>query len=153
MPNYKGHLFGATSIFAILFFICALYKFSILEVSGWFAAILLGSLFPDIDTKSKGQKIFYGLVFGSVLFLIFFDQWLSASFIGLFSFIPILAKHRGIFHKLWFNGLLVLSGIFILIQVFPNYDSLIIINGAFFFLGIFSHLWLDLGFKRAVGLR
>src|SRR5438309_2217826 len=62
MPGYKGHLVGGTVAFGLLFFALVgvvVRQPSMLIAGEWLLFALAGSLFPDIDIKSKGQKYFY----------------------------------------------------------------------------------------------
>jgi len=66
MPGYKGHLVGGTVAYGLLFFglVGVVVKQpSMLTAGEWLLFALAGSLFPDIDIKSKGQKYFYYVIF------------------------------------------------------------------------------------------
>jgi hypothetical protein len=102
MPNYKGHLFGGFVFGAGFVTLTGLGTNSWLSLAEWFGFLLLGSLFPDIDTKSKGQKIFYvTLLFLMIYCLInkYTALFILLSFVGL---APLLVHHRGLFHNPWF---------------------------------------------------
>jgi membrane-bound metal-dependent hydrolase YbcI (DUF457 family) len=109
MSSYKGHLFGG-----VLFFIPFVYVLGILfdydELPTWqyvlqlvilFGITLLFALFPDVDIKSKGQKIFYWIFLILDLVLIVRGLWREAAFLGLFAMTPLISKHRGWTHSLW----------------------------------------------------
>jgi hypothetical protein len=57
MPGYRGHLVGGTVAFAL---VCVITNppFSAIGRSELLLLTCLGSLFPDIDTKSRGQRYF-----------------------------------------------------------------------------------------------
>ncbi len=109
MSSYKGHLFGG-----VLFFIPFVYALGILfdydDLPTWqyalqlvilFGITLLFALFPDVDIKSKGQKIFYWIFLLLDLVLIVRGLWREAAFLGLFAMTPLISKHRGWTHSFW----------------------------------------------------
>ena len=59
MPNYKGHIVGGTVTYLVVLQVIKHAQPNIHVVLQGLVFCLLGSLFPDIDVKSKGQKIFY----------------------------------------------------------------------------------------------
>ncbi|MEX0940898.1 MAG: metal-dependent hydrolase [Candidatus Babeliales bacterium] len=153
MPNYKGHLIGGFFTFIIVSFVCkSVLPLTINTAIEWLFFSLLGSLFPDIDIKSKGQNFFYRLI-GIIFIVLFLQRRLYelalVSFVSLF---PLLIRHRGITHSLWF-----ICGIFICVTNYaylflPQYANIIFFDIFFFCLGAFSHLVLDLGWRRTFKL-
>src|SRR5579863_1742939 len=104
MPGYKGHLAGGMVVFAGSYYV--LHALGIqtdaMQAAQMLGCTLAGSLFPDMDVKSKGQNFFYKLVL--VALLIFFFKGYTRPFIAL-SFaavVPMLVRHRGLFHAWWF---------------------------------------------------
>ena len=63
MSNYRGHLIGACIVYSVIIFVLSFHTKSFITLTEWLLCTLLGSLFPDIDTKSKGQKLFYRFTF------------------------------------------------------------------------------------------
>ena len=63
MPGYKGHLSVALALYGGLIAFLWHTAPSLQTLVVWFIAICAGALFPDIDTKSKGQKYFYWIMF------------------------------------------------------------------------------------------
>lgn len=65
------------------------------------AITVLFALFPDVDTNSKGQFIFYGmiLIFDSIFLAL--KEYKLASIIGFLALLPVLGKHRGWTHTIW----------------------------------------------------
>ncbi len=72
MPGYKGHILGALVVNSAYAGALALAPPTLLETNhhivsdvqllvGLFVIAVLFGLFPDIDTNSKGQDIFFGL--------------------------------------------------------------------------------------------
>jgi len=125
MAGYKGHLAGA-ALFAIGYLAALGYAFSIdiayrqytaLEQVGYPLALvvltLLFGLWPDVDTNSKGQQIFYTIFFVTDVFLIVTERFRAAAYLGLVALLPVLSRHRGWTHT-WWAMLLVPSPFLIL---------------------------------------
>jgi membrane-bound metal-dependent hydrolase YbcI (DUF457 family) len=148
MPNYKGHIVGGSIAFAILVYCMRSYNPTVFTAAEWFCCAIIGALFPDIDTKSKGQKLFYRIIFCCVVVLLLQMRFRAVAFVSLVALAPLLIKHRGITHSLWF--ILGLCGAVIANAHFfvPQYVNLLFFDTLFFFAGAISHLWLDLGFKK-----
>ena len=155
MAGYKGHLAGATVFYgvylaglALVYSVDQAYRqFSDLElVAG--PAVLLGlclmfGLWPDVDTNSKGQNLFYALFFVVDVGLIATRQFQEAAYLGLFCILPALGKHRGWTHTYW-AMLLIPSPLLVLPYVLtpdrplaglPFYGAAVV--------GYFSHLVMD----------
>jgi hypothetical protein len=147
MAGYKGHIAGS-----ILFFLAGLALFSrICETSDYVLLLLcaiIGALFPDLDTSSKGRNIFKKLLPG-IIFVLFVKNDINSLLLCILFFIStFFVRHRGIFHKTWF---IVISGIFftalvhLTLNTHLKKDFLIWI---FFTLGALSHLLLDYAFQK-----
>lgn len=148
MPNYKGHLFGAAVVYTLALFCVCGFQVSLMRAFEWFVFALIGALFPDIDTKSKGQKLFYyciGIVF---LILVMQKRFQALAFVSFIALFPLIIRHRGITHSLWFIGALCISVLIFVQLQFPQYASIIFFDVLFFFIGALSHLILDRGFRR-----
>ncbi|MBP9765526.1 metal-dependent hydrolase [Candidatus Babeliales bacterium] len=143
MPSYRVHLVGGFVTYLGILQCVKLYDPSLSTIVQGFIFCMLGSLFPDIDIKSKGQKLFYSLLFVVLLLLLYKQQYCGfvvSSFLGI---IPILVRHRGVFHHVWFLLLLACVGSF-LVQYWCNYFSKVMMyNCWFFFAGTISHVVLD----------
>ena len=157
MPGYKAHLTGGLAAFGITYAAVTVTKtvvvLSIIPVIGWLLCTLAGSLFPDIDIKSKGQKYFYWLVLVSLIYFTYHKQFMPLALLAIAATIPMLVKHRGIFHNIWFliGGLGALS--YTLMLYMPKYEQTILIHTLFFLAGALSHVWLDVGFVRMFRFR
>ncbi|MCK4651060.1 metal-dependent hydrolase [Candidatus Babeliales bacterium] len=160
MPKYKTHLFGGFITFFFVIFIWLNiqnyfihYQHDKLKIKWellllYFISCLLGSLFPDIDTKSRIQKLLYYPIFIIIVVSILLKNWILVSFLSILALIPILSNHRRLTHKLWFVILIPLS---IPILTFHFNKKLLIpsiISSLFFMTGAISHLILDFGPKR-----
>jgi hypothetical protein len=155
VAGYKGHITGAVLFFAgyfaalvYIFSIDAAYRqFSGLELVAYslliFALVTMFGLWPDVDTDSKGQNLFYTIFFVIDVFLIVCEAFQAAAYLGLFALLPALGHHRGWTHT-WWAMLLVPSPLLILPYLhvpdrpllgLPFYGAAVI--------GYFSHLVMD----------
>ena len=153
MPNYKSHLFAAVCTFLIIFTIFLYKKVTLFVGAQLLLCLVLGALFPDIDTKSKGQKIFYRLFFAVLILLFVKHRFFESAFFALIVFLPLLVKHRGLFHNLWFVTFVSFVPYFYCSLYMPKYCTSMLLHTVFFVIGIITHLWLDLGLRRMVRIR
>ncbi len=165
MANYKGHVLGATVA-------CGLYVAALSAVPGealkqtsgilsdWqmlagllVIAVLFG-LWPDVDTNSMGQNIFFGLAFVADIILIATGRFEAAAYLGLLAMTPIIGKHRGWTHT--FLAMVLVPLPIVLVPYLHDryiWDTGLLIYGAAVS-GYFSHLYLDgivgkkLGWRR-----
>jgi membrane-bound metal-dependent hydrolase YbcI (DUF457 family) len=110
MANYKGHIVGGvllSAAYSTLLFVVPITQFA--EAAGVLrghmalgAVFIIGvlfALFPDVDTNSKGQNIFYGLALGTDILLLWQGYIQAAAYLGLIAMLPIVGKHRGWTHS------------------------------------------------------
>lgn len=91
-------------------------------IVGCFVIALLFGLWPDVDIKSKSQKIFYSVLFVlNVSLILFFDKYLEAALLGLFAMLPILSRHRGWTHSK--ITMILLPSLFLLIPIYVEYPN------------------------------
>lgn len=146
MPGYKGHLLGGLLMAAIgvmALIALRLYTDDYGLIGSLAGVVLLGALFPDIDTDSKGQTLFYSALVVLDGWLIYKGLYLYAAWLGLLALIPIVGQHRGWVHTWW--AMLLLPSPILLVplalwgtpwqQTVPFYTA--------FVLGYLSHLLLD----------
>lgn len=149
MPGYKGHLAGGLVIFGLTLYVLSWYCVpTLLTVSEWLLFALAGSLFPDVDVKSKGQNYFYWIIFCLLILLLYAQKWKIFALASVLAMIPLLVRHRGIFHRAWFMILMPTSVVFFISSYIPHHHSRLMFDLLFFVMGALSHLWLDLGLKR-----
>lgn len=148
MANYKGHLAGGFAIFLVTVYCLRNYNPTIITLGEWLAFCLAGSLFPDIDTKSKGQKLFYRLSLLILLTFILNKQYTAASMLSVAAFVPMLVNHRALFHRLWFIVLFPSVIAVVLTAYMPQHAVIIRLDTVCFVMGAFSHLLLDLGVRK-----
>ncbi len=148
MPSYKGHLSGGCITFALmLLLVVPQYPPSIFTMVEWLLFTLAGSLFPDIDIKSKGQHYFYWIMLILFIILAMNHQYKHLAIISILSVIPLLVKHRGVFHRLWFIVAIPLIVWYVLTIQFPGLYTALLLDTLFFIAGAISHLWLDMGMR------
>lgn len=153
MPNYKGHIAGGVGSFCITLAVVTQYCCpSALTVLEWLGFSIAGALFPDVDIKSKGQRYGYWLIVLLLVTLLLrkrFEMLMSVSIIAM---LPMLAKHRGLFHRTWFVIALPLGLWYLVAREFPAISQELLFDALFFITGAISHLWLDLGIRRMLRL-
>ena len=148
MPGYKGHITGslvAGGIAAVAAFMLG-YHFLVTpsQIAGLLGFCLLGGLFPDSDTDSKGQNLFYGLLIVGDGALIYFRQYSWAAWVGIFAMLPALGHHRSWTHTWW--AMLVVGIPIVVIPLMVLGRSTLMVYLPFyvaFTVGYFSHLLLD----------
>lgn len=155
MAGYKGHIAGASVFFAIysiglvLAFSASLTltQFDTLEKVAYpvalFCLCIMFGLWPDVDTNSKAQDIFYALFFLVDIVLIVTTRFEAAAYLGLFAILPVIGKHRGWTHTWWAMLLIPAPLLFIPDLLFPErpFAALPLYGAAV--IGYFSHLFMD----------
>lgn len=143
MPGYRGHLLGGSIAYLIVLQCLIIYKPDVSIAIQGLLFCLIGSLFPDIDIKSKGQKYFYIALTGCLCFCLLYGcfDWYVA--LSLVSMLPLLIRHRGLFHSLVFIVVLASCSIFLALFYRVQYEALAVSNAFFFVVGAWSHIILD----------
>jgi membrane-bound metal-dependent hydrolase YbcI (DUF457 family) len=154
MANWKGHIGGGVACAAVYAGAITLLPFEHLaEAAGFlhdwqmivalFVISILFALFPDVDTNSKGQDVFFGIIFPLDILLIASGNVLAAAYLGLIAMLPILGHHRGWTHKKWAMAVVPLP----ILLVPYLYNDAIVLSSAVFYgaavVGYFSHLLFD----------
>ena len=155
MSGWKGHIAGALVVnTAYVGAVKVLPQTKILErpdislqdwqlLIGLFVVAVLFGLFPDVDTNSMGQNIFFGLAFLAEIVLIVTGKFEPAAYLGLLAMTPIVGKHRG-----WTHSKLAMLAVPLPIVLIPYLHNQhvwtlgLLIYGAAV-AGYFSHLLLD----------
>jgi len=154
MANYRGHIVGGivlTAVYAAALTLVPVEHFaeSVRLLSDWqamaavFVIGILFGLFPDVDTNSKAQDIFFGFTFLVDILLIWNGNVQAAAYLGLIAMLPIITHHRGWTHRKWAMLLVPLP---ILLVPYLYSDSLLPISIVYYgaaVIGYFSHLLLD----------
>jgi len=151
MPDYKGHLAGGL-FFGVMGLVGAILLgwlvFDPLQASGLIGFCLLGALFPDVDTNSKGQNLYYAVFTLVDLALIIRGLYVWAAWFGLFSMLPAVGSHRGWTHTWW--AMLLVPVPILAVPFFMQMPDAVrdfIPFYAAFVVGYFSHLILDGKFR------
>ena len=143
MPSYKIHLVaGGVTYLGIL----QVLKYADPTIHTIFQGLifcLLGSLFPDVDIKSNGQKLFYAILVGLLGYLVWHQYYCLFVIISFLGFIPIFVEHRGIFHHIWFLLSVILFATWYVKTCCNEYENIMLANCWFFFAGCLSHVLLD----------
>jgi membrane-bound metal-dependent hydrolase YbcI (DUF457 family) len=154
MANYQGHIAGALATSGVLVAGASVLPGKLLEhtggvLSNWqfvaalFVVSMLFGLWPDIDTNSKGQDIFFAAGFLLDIVLIWQGYLQAAAYLGLLAMTPIVGKHRGWTHSKWAMVLVPLP----ILLVPYLYDATALEASRLFYAaavsGYFSHLLLD----------
>lgn len=150
MPNYQKHLLGGCLMYTALIYTSSKLssKPTIIFQLQALIACLVGALFPDVDTKSKIQKLIYLAILAATVTLLLSGRHFFASILVMLSLLPLITNHRGLFHRLWFVAMCVgIGNVFCLVNQ-PNWVNDCLSISGFFLAGVVSHLWLDLGFRR-----
>ena len=93
-----------------------------LKIIGCFAVAVLFGLWPDVDIKSKSQKIFYSVLFAlNLVLIVFLQKYLESALLGLFAMLPIMSKHRGWTHAK--TTMILLPSVFLLIPVYSAHSE------------------------------
>jgi membrane-bound metal-dependent hydrolase YbcI (DUF457 family) len=149
MSSYQGHIAGGIVTYIVMSKLPLVPPDSPVTTHALlFSMTLLGSLFPDVDIKSMGQKVFYHLLALFVIFCLIQKKWVALIMMSLLGLIPLVSKHRGITHNPYFLIIApfvlhpIISHVIPVAQDFPRHYHL------FFIAGAFSHLILDYGFVR-----
>jgi membrane-bound metal-dependent hydrolase YbcI (DUF457 family) len=148
MSLYKGHLAGGVFAFVIYLVVLAVF-FSYkptFETLIWFGLCILGSIWPDIDTSSTAQKLFYGFFLVLDVIFLIAGQYKKAAILGFFALLPIIGKHRGWTHSIS-AAFIIPSPLIVLPVIKPELNA----GGLEYYIpvviGYLSHLALDKEFK------
>ena len=110
MANYKGHILGGLGSGIIVVSALNLAPGEWLPSTqdvlgswqttfGLVAISVLAALWPDVDTNSKAQNIFYGVGIVLNIILILGGFFVLSALLGLLAMTPIVGKHRGWTHS------------------------------------------------------
>ncbi|HEV2601634.1 MAG TPA: metal-dependent hydrolase [Candidatus Babeliales bacterium] len=148
MPGYRGHLAGGAIAYGITVYLLQSLHPSAITLIEWLGFALIGSLFPDVDTKSKGQKLFYSVFGITCIGLAIEGKFKIISGLAILGILPLLVHHRGLFHRIWFVIGLPLFIVWLGSLWAPALTRSMLFDALFFIVGAISHLWLDLGLRR-----
>ncbi|MFZ5427469.1 MAG: metal-dependent hydrolase [Thermodesulfobacteriota bacterium] len=146
MPGFKGHVAGALAATGAALgtaWWLGVYRPSPEVMAVMAALAVLGALFPDVDTNSKGRHLYYGVALAADALLILKGQYKHAALLGFCAILPAVGSHRGWTHT-WWAGLVIPSPILIapMILMGMPWQALLPFYLAAV-LGYYSHLLLD----------
>lgn len=154
MAGWKGHIAGGVGAGVILATGASIISIEQLAESqrlmeDWQAlsaimvVCILFALFPDVDTNSKAQDIFFSLALVADVLLIINGNIEMAAYLGLIAMLPVLGHHRG-----WTHHRLAMIVVPLPILIVPYFyrQELLVVAAAYYaaaVAGYFSHLLLD----------
>ncbi|WP_027189905.1 metal-dependent hydrolase [Fundidesulfovibrio putealis] len=146
MPGFKGHIAGSLAATGAVLggaWWLGVYRpepkvMAMLAVLG-----VLGALFPDVDTNSKGRHLYYGAAVIADAVLILKGEYRYAALLGFCAILPAVGSHRGWTHT-WWAALVIPSPILIapIILMGMTWQPLMPFYLAAV-LGYYSHLFMD----------
>lgn len=154
MANWKGHLVGGVIAGTVVALGASHLPIEQLAeathlLNDWqplaalFVIAMLFALFPDVDTNSKAQDIFFGIAFTVDILLLLNGYIQAAAYLGFIAMLPIIGHHRGWTHSKWAMFVVPLP----ILAVPYLYDPNNLAIGLLFYLaataGYFSHLLFD----------
>ncbi len=146
MPGYKVHINGAL-VAGVLILLAlvnfGLYRIDPQEVCTLLIICVLGALFPDVDTDSKGKRLFYSAMLILDVALIYLKQFQWAAYLGLLAILPGISAHRGWTHKWWAMFMVPLPMVVVPYYIYGMEFTTLLPYYFAFVTGYFSHLLLD----------
>lgn len=145
MPGYKAHLAVGSAVCGLTY-ITTINVFQLPTLPQLPLCIflgLVGSIFPDIDIRSKMQKIYYRMATLGVLVTLFLQAWTPFFILGAISCLITTLTHRTMTHHYWF---LTVTPLFIVLYVSYWANHLFhpgLTYALFFIFGALSHVILD----------
>ena len=155
MPGYRQHLLAGSITFIGLWHWMPQWMQAVnLSPKLFYAALvatLVGSLFPDIDTKSMIQMKLYQIIFLFFIICMLIPTHQKLLFFAPLTLFPLVVHHRSITHHPIFLLFFTLLSCWIISQIHQITFSQSLFIGTFFIAGTLSHLVLDFGFQKTIG--
>lgn len=146
MPGYKGHIAGGI-VFAGAALTAAaaydLYRPAPAEAALLVGVALMGALFPDVDTDSKGQNLFYGVLVVLDLALMASGAYRWAAILGFAAMLPALGHHRGWTHTWWAMLVVPMAVCLLPVVFYGSAPAVLVPYYVAAVTGYLSHLVLD----------
>jgi membrane-bound metal-dependent hydrolase YbcI (DUF457 family) len=145
MSSGKGHILGGLVFLWLFLHVLSNYFFTPgpLEIFLYAVIVILFALWPDVDIKSLGQKLFYTVFFAASVVLLVLGEYRIGAWMGCLIILPILANHRGWTHT---RLAAVLLPVPLLLIPKVSMDGTLLSGMPFYFAGVtgyFSHLFYD----------
>lgn len=154
MANYKGHIIGGLAVGVA--YTLAMTGVPVEQMAEYaqllddwqalaavFVIAMLFALFPDVDTNSKAQDIFFWLIFIIDIVLIWNGSFVAAAFLGLIAMLPIVTHHRGWTHSKWAMFIVPSPLIFVPLLYSETLLPIAVVYYGAAVAGYFSHLLFD----------
>ena len=146
MPGYMTHIAAGGLVTGGALYVAQVTDTFQAEPVTYAALVAIGmlaGLFPDVDTDSRGQRLYYALLLIVDLGLMIHEEYRWAAILGFLAMIPAIDNHRGWTHT-WWAMLVVPLPILALPMTFYDYgwEPLLPFYLAAV-LGYCSHLLLD----------
>jgi membrane-bound metal-dependent hydrolase YbcI (DUF457 family) len=154
MANWRGHTVGGAVLGVAYIAALEAAPYNIVEhtrgllsdyqmLIGLMVICILFALWPDVDTNSKGQNIFFGIAFAADILLIVNGRLEAAAYLGLIAMTPIISKHRG-----WTHSRIAMVLVPAPLVIIPYlYRPTVLLPAVLLYgaavVGYFSHLLLD----------
>lgn len=146
MPGYRGHLAGAllaAGLLGVGLWYFGWLPHDWLSLAGLLGFCLIGALFPDIDTKSQGQYLFYIALLAVDVGLLIQGRYEWSAYLGLAAIIPGVTPHRGWIHSFYAMLLLPLPIVLVPVLLYGRDWMVYLPYYLACTLGYCSHLILD----------
>jgi hypothetical protein len=143
MPGYRAHLITGLVTYLVLVHLLKSAEPSASTLVLGLMFCLCGALFPDIDVKSKGQKLFYILLLCLLIYLMIEEKYCMFAVMSFLGIIPLLVRHRGVFHYIWFLTAMACAFSLMVKSFCGSVEQIMLNNVWFFFAGSVSHVLLD----------
>ena len=150
MANFRGHITAGVGVYLVLVVFFRLGTSSLANHLVWFCAACSGSLFPDIDIYSKGQRLFAKLLVLMILFCSMVQATVPALFCVFLGVSSFVLPHRSLFHNFFFVTALCGAVILFCWHTAPGSLGVVLEAASFFMAGVLSHLVLDKGCKKSL---
>ncbi len=108
MPGYRGHIFAALLFCGLLYLFPFWKSLSLVGKILCIGIAVFFGLWPDVDTKSKGQTIFLICFLIADAILIYRHEYKRAAYLGLLIVLPLVSRHRGWTHT--FTAMILIPG-------------------------------------------
>ncbi|MFP4658365.1 MAG: metal-dependent hydrolase [Desulfonatronovibrionaceae bacterium] len=146
MSGFKGHMLWAVILGGMAMGILLWFGLVSREpgvLIGLGALVVLGALFPDIDTDSRGQRFFFLILAGFDAALILSGQYIWAAVLGFLALFPAMGLHGGWTHTWWAMLAVPLPILISPPLLFSAELSRVFMLYAAMVFGYFTHLVLD----------
>ena len=147
MPGYRTHLatgmICSLGLLVVISYYMPHHLITLEMLPLCIFAALIGSIFPDIDIKSKMQQLFYLTALGICFISIIFGYWQLFCSLGTLALIIPFLYHRTTTHNYKFIILIPM-----IIPLYISYHQKTFSNNSFliylfFVIGALSHIILD----------